>query len=70
MTTLDGRKVLRSSVREFLCSEAMHSLGIPTTRSATCVTSDTKVERDMYYTGNIISERATIITRLAQTFIR
>jgi hypothetical protein len=48
----------------------MHFLGIPTTRSATCVTSDTRVERDIYYTGNIIKERATIITRLAPTFLR
>jgi len=42
----DGRKVLRSSVREFLASEAMHFLNIPTTRAATCVTSDSTVERD------------------------
>ena len=44
--TADGRKVLRSSVREFLCSEAMSFLNVPTTRAATCVTSDTTVERD------------------------
>lgn len=44
--TADGRKVLRSSVREFLCSEAMFFLNIPTTRAATCVTSETTVERD------------------------
>lgn len=44
--TADGRKVLRSSVREFLGSEAMHFLNIPTTRAATCVTSDSTVERD------------------------
>jgi len=39
----DGRKVLRSSLREYLCSEAMHFLGIPTTRAASVVTSDTRV---------------------------
>ena len=44
--TADGRKVLRSSIREFLCSELMHSLGIPTTRAGTVVTSDSRVVRD------------------------
>ncbi|OTF80076.1 hypothetical protein BLA29_004843, partial [Euroglyphus maynei] len=48
----DGRKVLRSSLREFLCSEAMHHLGIPTTRAATCIISDTKVVRDQFYDGH------------------
>ena len=66
----DGRKVLRSSIREFLCSEANHYLGVPTTRAGTIVTSDTKVERDIFYDGNAIQERATIITRLAHSFIR
>ena len=41
--TADGRKVLRSSIREFLCSEAMHYLGVPTTRAGTLVTSSTMV---------------------------
>eukprot|EP00752_Nemacystus_decipiens_P012066 g10697.t1 len=68
--TADGRKVLRSSIREFLCSEAMHFLDIPTTRAAALVTSDTKVRRDVFYTGNVIQERASIVTRLAQTFLR
>lgn len=45
--TADGRKVLRSSLREFLCSEHMHALGIPTTRAGTCITSDSKVMRDV-----------------------
>lgn len=58
--TADGRKVLRSSIREFLCSEAMHFLGIPSTRAATLVTSDTKVRRDVYYTGNVIQEKASV----------
>lgn len=68
--TADGRKVLRSSIREFLCSEAMHYLGIPTTRAGTCVTSDDYVIRDIFYDGNPKKERCTIITRIAQTFIR
>ncbi|KAF5829214.1 hypothetical protein DUNSADRAFT_16406 [Dunaliella salina] len=66
----DGRKVLRSSLREFLCSEAIHALGIPTTRAGTCVTSETKIIRDPLYDGNAIAEPATVITRIAQTFLR
>ncbi|KAI1288435.1 Protein adenylyltransferase SelO, mitochondrial [Halotydeus destructor] len=68
--TADGRKVLRSSLREFLCSEAMAALGIATTRAATCVTSDDRVDRDIFYDGHPIRERCTIITRVASTFIR
>lgn len=66
----DGRKVLRSSIREFLCSEAMHALGIPTTRAGTIVTSDSRVVRDIYYDGNPINERCTVITRIAPSFLR
>ena len=59
----DGRAVLRSSIREFLCSEAMHALGIPTTR-ALCVTgSDDPVWREE-------PETAAVVTRLAPSFIR
>ncbi|XP_050405227.2 protein adenylyltransferase SelO, mitochondrial-like [Patella vulgata] len=68
--TADGRKVLRSSIREFLCSEAIHHLGIPTTRAGTCITSDSKVIRDIFYDGHPIEERCTIILRIAPTFIR
>lgn len=68
--TADGRKVLRSSVREFLCSEAMHYLGVPTTRAGSCVTSDSTVERDPYYDGHPINERCTIISRIAPNFFR
>ncbi|XP_078661704.1 protein adenylyltransferase SelO, mitochondrial-like [Branchiostoma floridae x Branchiostoma belcheri] len=68
--TADGRKVLRSSIREFLCSEAMHHLGIPTTRAGCCVTSDSKVLRDVYYNGNASYEKCTIVLRIAQTFLR
>ncbi|NXD48397.1 SELO protein, partial [Corvus moneduloides] len=66
----DGRKVLRSSIREFLCSEAMFHLGIPTTRAGTCVTSDSKVVRDIFYDGNPKNERCTVVLRIASTFIR
>jgi uncharacterized protein YdiU (UPF0061 family) len=59
----DGRAVLRSSIREFLCSEAMHGLGIPTTR-ALCVTgSDARVRREEI-------ETAAVVTRTAPSFIR
>ena len=59
----DGRAVLRSSIREYLCSEAMHGLGIPTTR-ALCVTgSDAKVRREEI-------ETAAVVTRIAPSFIR
>ena len=59
----DGRAVLRSSIREFLCSEAMHALGIPTTR-ALCVTgSDAPVRREEV-------ETAAVVTRAAPSFIR
>jgi uncharacterized protein YdiU (UPF0061 family) len=59
----DGRAVLRSSIREFLCSEAMHALGIPTSR-ALCITgSDAPVRREEI-------ETAAVVTRTAPSFIR
>ena len=59
----DGRAVLRSSIREFLCSEAMHGLGIPTTR-ALCITgSPMPVLRETL-------ESAAVVTRVAPSFIR
>lgn len=59
----DGRAVLRSSIREYLCSEAMHGLGIPTTR-ALCITgSDLAVHRESVESG-------ALVTRLAPSFIR
>lgn len=66
----DGRAVLRSSIREFLCSEALYYLGIPTTRAATVVTSDSTVMRDLQYSGNPIDEKCTVVLRVAQTFLR
>ena len=68
--TADGRKVLRSSVREFLCSEAMHHLRVPTTRSGSCVTSRSTVQRDPFYDGRVVDEPCTVITRIAPNFFR
>ena len=66
----DGRAVLRSSVREFLCSEAMHHLGIPTTRALSLVTTGDYVLRDMFHDGNTQAEPGAIVCRVAPSFIR
>ncbi len=66
----DGFAVLRSSVREYLCSEAMHHLGIPTTRSLTLCLTGNKVERDIFYDGNIQTEAGAILCRAAHSFVR
>jgi len=59
----DGRAVLRSSIREYLCSEAMHGLGIATTRALALVGSPALVRREAL-------ETAAVVTRLAPSFIR
>ena len=59
----DGRAVLRSSIREFLCSEAMHHLGIPTTRALAVIGSPLPVRRETV-------ETAAVVTRLAPSFVR
>ena len=66
----DGRAVLRSSVREFLCSEAMHHLGVPTTRALSLVTTGERVMRDMFYDGNPELEPGAVVCRVAPSFIR
>ncbi|MFN3785401.1 MAG: protein adenylyltransferase SelO [Thiothrix sp.] len=66
----DGRAVLRSSVREFLCSEAMHHLGIPTTRALSLIATGDGVVRDMFYDGNPQIEPGAIVCRVAPSFIR
>ncbi|KAK4725674.1 hypothetical protein R3W88_030591 [Solanum pinnatisectum] len=66
----DGLAVLRSSIREFLCSEAMHGLGIPTTRALCLVTTGKDVMRDMFYDGNPKDEPGAIVCRVAQSFLR
>src|SRR5258706_2506552 len=68
--TADGRAVLRSSVREFLCSEAMHHLGVPTTRALSLVATGEPVVRDMFYDGHPRSEPGAIVCRVAPSFIR
>jgi uncharacterized protein YdiU (UPF0061 family) len=68
--TADGRAVLRSSVREFLCSEAMHHLGIPTTRALCLIATGEDVIRDMFYDGNAKPEPGAIVCRVAPSFIR
>lgn len=59
----DGRAVLRSSIREYLCSEAMHALGVPTTRALCLVGSDLPVWREQ-------RESAAVLTRVAESFVR
>ncbi|XP_059628843.1 uncharacterized protein LOC132271476 [Cornus florida] len=66
----DGLAVLRSSIREFLCSEAIHSLGIPTTRALCLVTTGKYVTRDMFYDGNPKDEPGAIVCRVAPSFLR
>ncbi|NMG70217.1 protein adenylyltransferase SelO [Parazoarcus communis] len=66
----DGRAVLRSSIREFLCSEAMHHLGVPTTRALCLVGTGEQVVRDMFYNGNPQYEPGAVVCRVAPSFIR
>jgi serine/tyrosine/threonine adenylyltransferase len=68
--TADGLAVLRSSLREHLCSEAMHHLGVPTTRSLCLITTGDEVIRDMMYDGNPQSEKGAVVCRVAPSFIR
>lgn len=68
--TADGLAVLRSSVREFLCSEAMFHLGVPTTRALSLVTTGEEVMRDMFYDGNPRYESGAVVCRVAPSFIR
>jgi len=68
--TADGRAVLRSSVREFMCSEAMHHLGVPTTRALSLVATGESVVRDMFYDGNPQAEPGAIVCRVAPSFVR
>ena len=68
--TADGRAVLRSSVREFLCSEAMHFLGVPTTRALSLVATGDTVVRDMFYNGDPQPEQGAVVCRVAPSFVR
>ncbi len=66
----DGKAVLRSSIREFLCSEAMFHLKVPTTRALSLVTTGEMVVRDMMYDGNPAPEIGAVVCRVAPSFIR
>lgn len=66
----DGRAVLRSSLREFVCSEAMHALGIPTTRALSLVATGEPVVRDILYSGDPKPEPGAIVCRVAPSFLR
>jgi len=66
----DGLAVLRSSVREFLCSEAMYHLGVPTTRALSLILTGEEVVRDMFYDGNPRKELGAVVCRVAPCFTR
>jgi uncharacterized protein YdiU (UPF0061 family) len=68
--TADGRAVLRSSLREFACSEAMHHLAVPTTRALSLIGTGEAVIRDMFYDGNARPEAGAIVCRVAPSFLR
>jgi uncharacterized protein YdiU (UPF0061 family) len=66
----DGLAVLRSSVREHLCSEAMHNLGIWTSRSLSLALTGDQVMRDVLYNGNAELEKGAIVCRVSKSFVR
>ncbi len=66
----DGRAVLRSSLREYVCAEAMAHLRIPTTRSLGLLQTPDRVKRDMFYNGNVNHEPGAICIRASRSFIR
>lgn len=66
----DGLAVLRSSVREFLCSEAMYHLGVPTTRALSVITTGEPVLRDMFYDGHPKNEPGAVVCRMSPSFLR
>lgn len=68
--TADGLAVLRSSIREYLCSEAMQHLGVPTTRALSLIKTGDLVPRDMLYNGNVQEEDGAIVCRVSPSFIR
>jgi uncharacterized protein YdiU (UPF0061 family) len=66
----DGLAVLRSSIREYLCSEAMFHLGVPTTRALSLSLTGDQVMRDVMYDGNPEYEKGAIASRVAKSFLR
>lgn len=68
--TADGLAVLRSSLREFVCSEAMFHLGVPTTRALSLVLTGDEVVRDILYDGHPAPEPGAVVCRAAPSFTR
>ncbi len=68
--TADGLAVLRSSIREHLCSEAMHALGVPSTRSLSLSLTGDQVLRDMLYDGHPEYEKGAVVCRVSPSFVR
>lgn len=66
----DGRAVLRSSLRELVCSEAMHHLGVPTTRALSLVATGEPIQRDLLYDGHPAYEPGAVVCRVAPSFLR
>lgn len=66
----DGFAVLRSSVREYLCSEAMYNLGIPSTRALSLLKTGDWITRDILYNGNKADEHGAVVCRVSPSFIR
>ncbi|HEU4729790.1 MAG TPA: YdiU family protein, partial [Kofleriaceae bacterium] len=66
----DGRAVLRSSLRELVCSEAMYHLGVPTTRALSLVATGQPVQRDLLYDGHPKYEPGAVVCRVAPSFLR
>ena len=66
----DGLAVLRSSIREYLCAEAMFHLGVPTTRSLSLSLTGDQVLRDVMYNGNPAYEKGAIVSRISPSFLR
>lgn len=68
--TADGMAVLRSSIREYICSEAMHGLGVPTTRAISLAVTGDRVIRDKFYNGNALPEPGAVVCRVSPSFLR
>ena len=68
--TADGLAVLRSSLREYVCSEAMHHLGVPTTRALSLIGTGEQVMRDMLYDGHPALEPGAVVCRVSSSFVR
>ena len=66
----DGRAVLRSSIRELVCSEAMFHLGVPTTRALSLVATGEPIQRDILYDGHPAYEQGAVVCRVAPSFLR